>query len=91
MENNNFEIGLAQYKKDQAAKAKDLREHLDGLLKVNNTILEKFKSQNQYDEIESFMRAALEDNTEHEIHNIASKHSILPNDVIEQFLAEDED
>lgn len=91
MNDDQFKIGLALYKEGQSKKASDLRKHLHDFLQASGSFLEKFKSQSDHSEIESFMRAALEDNSEHEVHKIAARHSILPNDVIKEFLANDED
>jgi len=87
---DSFDIALNAFHEENKQKDTELRNHLNDLISHQGKFLQKFKEQGEQCEIETFMLAALEDHNEHDIQNIDSKYSILPNSVIEDFLSDDE-
>ena len=87
---DSFDIALKAFQREGKSKDIALRSHLKQLTLHQNELLEKFKNQSEFDEIESFMLAALEDSDEHNLSNLNSNYSLIPNNVIEDFLSDDE-
>lgn len=88
--NLDFDTAIQILKADKLRSAKELRTHLTELSNHHNQLLSEFKNETEKAEIESFMLAALENSDEHDLVNTPKNLSILPDSVIESFLADED-
>jgi len=85
-----FDIAIKALYEERISADKELRNHLMLLKDNQSKLLDKFSSLNEQSEIERFMLAALEDSKEHNLTEINSEYSVLPDNVIEEFLSDEE-
>ena len=85
---NDLKKALSILKLENEKESKDLKDHLNDLAIHHKSILETMNKGAQENNLEVLMRAALNNNKEGEL---SQKLSFVPDDIIREFLSEDED